>query len=243
MAINDALNYQNENELSGYPLRQGLEVANVISDASFIQFDNFVPVLKTILVDADKITVSVLFDSGLIDNITFLKSNYSEILNFVRVYQVDPYNPTNIHYRFLGTLTFGSGLPRLWSAYVGRKIVFDVPFTPETVRSIPSSGGVYTFDGCYGAVDLGSTQEDSSIFYNSVPASRSLVFNAVAGHVVESVSSPGLKMINLVKPLNNNINIISNDVIKFNSFNAASLTIDLVAGSPSGAFKLPNLNN
>jgi hypothetical protein len=243
MDINDVLNYQNENELAGYPLLQGLEVVGVISDTCFVQFDNFVPVLQTVLVDATKITLSILFDSGAIDNIVFLKTNYTENTGFVRIYQTDPYNPANTNYRFLGTITFGSGLSLLWSTYVGRKLTFNVPFAPETVRSIPSKAAVYTFAGCYGAINLGRTQDDNTVFYNTSLASNSITFNAVTGHITDSTASPGLKMINLVKPVNNNINLISNDVVKLNSFNAASLTIDLVAGSPSGAFKLPNLNN
>ena len=237
MAIYNVLNWQNENALSSYPLNSDVDVQDFIVDARFVQFDNFVPVLNYVKIDSDRITLAITFDYGQHTAIEFFKSTYDngEKYRVVRIY-------SPIDNRYMGSLTFGQGAAELWTSYVGRKLVYNISFAENTVRSIPSQDAVYTLDGNYGVIALGRTDSDTTIFYNCVNSSedRSVVFNAVGGHAV-SGNKEGLRKINLVTPLNNNINLASNDVIKISSFNAASLTIDLVAGSPSTAFIIPTL--
>jgi hypothetical protein len=241
----EVLEFQNENALAGYPLIQGLEVSGILVDASFIQFDNFVPILNSIQIDADRLTLTITFDCGLISNIVLLKQSYNAEggeHRHLRIYQTNPKNPDDLKYRYLGVVCFGSGVEQLWLTYIGRKLLFNLPFAANTVRSIPLNDGVYMFDGNYGEVSLGRTSTDSAMFYNFSPELNSITFNAVSGHSIISNNGKGLKSINLVKPINNNINLASNDIVKITpTSSAATLSFDLVAGSPSGAFKLPSL--
>jgi hypothetical protein len=240
MAIYNPLSWQNENALSGYPFDKDLDVQGIIVDAQFVQFDGFVPVLNYIYVDFSKIELSVSFDYGTSDSITFLKSKYElgENYRHIRIYQ-----PTNN--RYLGTVVFGEGLQTLWQQYAGQRISVGLAFSTATVRSIPSKDAVYLFDSSYGNINLGRTEQDRTIFYNVSEELNSITFNAVGGHSVTEVIDEGLinglKQINLVKPLNNNINLASNDVVKITPVNASSLQISLIAGDKSKAFSLPTL--
>jgi hypothetical protein len=240
MANYNSLNWQNENTLSGYPFDSELDIQGFIVDARFIQFDNFIPALKSAYIDTDRITLAVSFDYGEATNLVFLKSKYSlgEPYRHIRIYQ-----PSNN--RYLGDIVFGEGVEKLWQEYIGQRLSYNALFSAETVRSIPSKDAVYLFDSSYGDITLGRTALDRSVFYNVSEELNSITFNAVAGHsvteAVNSGTSHGLKQINLVKPLNNNINLASNDIVKITTVNASSLQISLVAGSKSTAFAIPSL--
>jgi hypothetical protein len=235
MAIYNTLNWQNENALSSYPFALDQEIQDFIVDAKFVQFDNFIPTLNHILVENDKIIFSITFDYGSNDNIIFLKSVYDtgDAGRYVRMYN-------NSGDRHMGSLTIGPGAGVLWSSYVGRKIIYDIKFLQDTVRSIPLKDAVYLFDGSYGDVLLSRTDVDETIFYNTSIDLNSITFNAVGGHAIKPGVPEGLRQINLVKPVNNNINLVSNDVIKITSPTGSYLTVDLVAGGTS-AFTLPTL--
>ena len=180
------------------------------------------------------------FDCGAISDISFYQSKYlqGDAYRLIRIYQ-----PSNR--RYLGTLVFGEGTQILWEQYKGQSFVYNILFAPETVRSIPSKDAVYLFDSSYGDVQLSRTPQDRTIFYNVSEQLNAITFNAVAGHTVEDITDAGpiqgLKQINLVKPLHNNINLASNDVIKITPTNATSLQISLVAGNKSAAFTIPTL--
>lgn len=239
MASYNPLNWQNENGLSSYPFDSDLEVQDFIVDARFVQFDNFIPKLNYIYIDLAKIDISITFDYGEA-NLTFLKSQYiqGDAYRNIRIYQ-----PSNN--RYLGSIVFGLGAETLWQQYSGQKIIHDVYFSADTVRSIPSKDAVYLFDSSYGNISLGRTAADTTIFYNTSEELNAITFNAVSGHSVdessESGNSRGLKQINLVKPLHNNINLASNDVIKITPINTSSLQISLVAGSKASTFSIPSL--
>jgi hypothetical protein len=240
MATYNSLNWQNENALSSYPFDYDLEVQDLIVDARFVQFDNFIPILNYIYVDADRITLSVIFDYGEAANLVFLKDKYSlgEAYRHIRIYQ-----PSNN--RYLGDIVFGSGVQILWQQYIGQRISYNTPFSAETVRGIPSKDAVYLFDSSYGDITLSRTALDRAVFFNVSEEVNSITFNAVGGHsvteVINSGEAQGLKQINLVKPLNNNINLASNDIVKISVVNAAALQISLVAGNKSTAFAIPSL--
>lgn len=243
MAIYNPLSWQNEAALSNHPFAFELEIQDVIVDAKFVQFDNFIPILNYIQVERESLRLAITFDYGQNSSITLLKSTYTQGDKYkcVRIY--DPAG-----YRYLGTLTFGAGVYALWEAYVGRKLAYDVSFAEYVVRSIPSKDAVYLFDGSFGDVELGRTVSDTTIFYNTrTPADNdagwnSITFNAVAGHSVTDTlqNFNGLRKINLVPPLHNNITLSSNEVVKVNVSNN-TCTINLVAGSPSTAFVVPTL--
>jgi len=143
--------------------------------------------------------------------------------------------------RYIGTLSFGQGAATLWNEHVGRRFTYALPFYSSVVRSIASNSGVYLLDGSYGDLTLGRTAQDSTIFYNMSTTFKTVMFNAVTGHNVEMSDTIGLRKINLVSPVNNNINLAANDVIKFTPQNASALSVDLVAGSAISNFSIPTL--
>jgi hypothetical protein len=133
----------------------------------------------------------------------------------------------------------------IWNTVSGSTIRFDVSFAPETVRSIPKQDAVYTFDGNFGDVVLGRTATDTAIFYNTakITGLNSITLNAVGGSTIGSNTAKGLRKINLVGPVANNINLVSNDVIKIVPLNAAALSIGLIAGTSSDTFSVPSLTS
>lgn len=229
MAKYNPLNWQNENAISNYPLSYAFELQDFIVDARFVQFDNFVPVLDYVMVENDRVRLAITFDHGQQTNIEYVPlGNQGKC---VRIYQ----SQSN---RYMGLLVFGGGASTLISTYAGQTVSVSTPFLASTVRSIPLKDAVYTLDGSYGDVVMGRTMDDKTIFYSV--HEKTLIFNAVTLH--EAVGAPeGLRKINLVPPVNNNINISYNDVIKLSSFSSSSITIDLVSGSPSSSFTLPTL--
>lgn len=237
MASYNPLSWQNENALSSYPFATDLDVQDFIVDAKFVQFDDSIPILNYVTIDLDRIQLNILFDAGEI-LITFLKTMYDrgEAYRNVRIY-----NATGD--RYMGVISFGPGTQTLWNEFIGRRLQYNIAFSTETTRSIPSKDAVYTFDGYYGDALLNRTQDDAAIFYNvSIPL-NSVTFNAVGGHSVAGVTPEGLRKINLVGPKNNNVTLSANDVIKINSVNARSLRINLVAGKGSKTFLLPTLTS
>lgn len=235
MAIYHTLNWQNENALSSYPFDEDIFSTDFIVDAKFIQFDGFIPILNSVIVDADKIILSVTFDYGTNEIITYLKSDF---LNSVLKKHLRIYTPDNS--RYLGVLVFGEGLAVLWNTAVGRKYVVNRSFSVAAIINIPKNAGVYTLDGLYGAVNLSRTAEDKTIFYNTSNTNNTITFNAVANHEVVDTSSV-LKKINLVSPVDNNINLASNDVIKIYSEDNVNLKISLASGEASKSFIIPTL--
>jgi hypothetical protein len=247
MATYNTLEWRNENALTGYPLAVETQYPSVLVDASFVQFDNHVPTLNTIKVDSSKLTIVITFDYGKHTAIEFQKSDYDagEHTQHIRIYQPQTG-------RYLGTITFGVGVLDLWNSSVGSVIEFNAKFYPFTVRSIPKQDAVYTLDGNYGAVTLSRGSIDTTMFYNTLISGgyNAVVFNAVGGHAIDtntingtpSTGPQGLRKINLVSPVANNINIVPNDVVKVSPLNAASLTISLAAGTPTPTFTIPSLN-
>jgi hypothetical protein len=217
-----------------------MDVQDFIVDAKFIQFDDFVPTLEYVLVEASSLTLAITFDFGLHAAIQFLKSSFDQ----GEAYRyTDIYTPASYNKRYLGSVTFGPGVSALWASYIGRKLNYGKQFLPEVVRSIPSKDAVYTFDGHYGDITLSrDPTNDRTIFFNKALDLNAIVHNAVGGHTVEGVPAQGLRQINLVKPKNNNINLASNDVIKISSSTNTYLTISLVGGANSSrTFAIPTL--
>ena len=242
MATYNPLSWQNEAALSNHPFELELEVKDVIVDAKFVQFDNFIPVLNHIEVERNSLRLTITFDYGQNNSVLLLKSDFiqGDKYKCVRIY--DPSG-----YRYMGTLTIGAGAYNLWDLYVGRKLTYNIPFASYIVRSIPSKDAVYLFDDSFGDIELGRTLDDTTIFYNTAALENNstglnaIIFNAVGGHAIDVVENVnGIKKINLVPPDNNNITLSSNEVIKINTdFN--TLTINLVAGKPSATFSVPSL--
>jgi hypothetical protein len=239
MAAYNVLSWRDENSLTGFPFQEEISIPNFIVDARFVQFDGFVPQLKSIRIETDFIALSILFDISREIEVIFTKTSFD---------LGEQGRHANIHYttptyrRFMGVVSFGTGASALWDSYVGRKLTFNLSFLPETVRSIPSKDAVYTFNGDYGDVKLSSAADDKTVFFNKT--SNAVVHNAVGGHSIENTTPQGLRQINLVKPRNNNINLASNDIIKMSSPTNTTLTISLVGGALGGrSFAIPTLSS
>jgi hypothetical protein len=56
-------NWQNETGLSGYPFEFESDIRDFIVDASFVQFDNFAPVLNYAMVESDNVNITITFDT------------------------------------------------------------------------------------------------------------------------------------------------------------------------------------
>jgi hypothetical protein len=236
MGLLNVSNWQNETGLSGYPFEFESDLRDFIVDASFVQFDNFTPVLNNVMVEGNSIKMAITFDTEQLTNLSFTKQAYDmgPAYRSLRI-------RTNAG-RYLGCLTFGSGLEELWRSYTGRLLTLEQPFLQSTVKSIPLKDGVYLLDSNYGAVNLSRAVSDKTIFYNVSTENNSITFNAVTGHAVSgTVVREGLRKINMVAPNGNNINLASNDIIKITPFNAASLRVDLVSGAVSQEFVIPSL--
>jgi hypothetical protein len=249
MAIYTTLSWQNENSLTSFPLAEPFDLENFLVDASFIQFDGFTPRLKKIKVFPEQLDVTILFDVGEVTS-TYHKSSEAYCLRFYE-------NSA----RFLGSITFGAGLQIMWASYLGQQLERDLPFYRHLVKSIPLKDAVYTLDSLYGEIEFDSLMDSSTIialpntlnstlatgktiFYNTDKAKENLTFNAVKNHAIYNNADKlkPLKKINLVKPIDNNVYLSSNDVIKFNSFNNKRLNITLV-GESSDISMVPTLAN
>ena len=234
MAKYNILNWQNENSLSNFPLVSYIEFRDFLVDSSFVQFDNFIPILNTIAVDETNVTLTITFDYGVNSGIVLSKQTFLQNPNSAHIRL---YTPTND--RYLGVISFGPGTLDLFKTHIGRILTLDMQFSPDAVRSIPLQDAVYTFDGIYGDLVLGRGATDDSIFYNISTAKNTIVFNAVKYHeITPSNQKQGLRKINLVPPLENNINLSSNEVIRVTPDSSNSLRISLVSGSPSNAFQI-----
>lgn len=238
MSRYNPLGWQNQNGLSNYPLETAFEQQDFLTDARFVQFDGFVPRIDYVFVENNSIKLSITFDYGQNTNIEFFKSQYDqgEHRRHLKIYQP-------ITDRYLGALCFGTGVEKLLSNSVGKKIAGPFKFDVTTVISIPSKDAVYTLDDMFGDITLSRTYEDKTIFYNNNSDLNTITFNAVSKAEISSGDRQGLRKINLVPPVNNNINLLANDTIKLSSLNASSLVVNLVTGTQQRSFQLSTLSS
>jgi len=209
------LTWRNETGLMNYPLASAFGVINFILDANFIQFDNTIPVLKTVQVTSEHIYVTVTTDAGdiviTLDSSTFVDGKVERLVS--------------VEGRYLGKIIFGLGAQTLWSDFVNQTIELNISFLPIVVQSIASTGGLYSLHGAYGNVRLIS---DGNLIFTNV--SGTVKFDAIG--VPTSVTSNPLKTINGVSPTANAIFLQDSDTIKLD-MSLAGLTINLVTDNLS----------
>jgi hypothetical protein len=217
------LDWENQNAVSAYPFTQISAFNNIIVDASFQQFDNFIPTMNYLLISSNSITVNITYDKGT-GNFILEQSDYNDGLNFIRMFDST---------RYIGRLTFGTAVTNLWNLYVGQKIDFDLQFVATTVRSIASSCGVFSIASLYGSVGFNAAVDDETVFFNTNNSSNFITFNAVGNYKLPgSPPTQALKLLNLMAPINNNIFFSSSDVIQINGDGIGSLNIALVGSQP-----------
>ncbi len=223
--VTGVLTWHNENGRSDYPLTANdAVIKNILVDACFVQFDNFIPVLNTILVSSTSLQITLTLDL-LTLTVDYLKSSYTAGIRHINLYD----NANNYNKRYLGRLVFGAGANDLWNNSSNQLFTFNVPFVSTTVRSIPSTDAVYSLNGRFGDIVFSRTDSDTAIFYNANPTASWITFNAVENNQLPEGTAPVLKLLNLVAPINNNVFIGYNDIIQLASTGAGTLNISVVS--------------
>ena len=138
---------------SCYPLAVDIDPNDLFVDASFVQFDNFIPQLSTVVIDSTGVTFTFLFDDG-----TFTTTVASS--NCISEYIIQLRNSTTN--RNYGSVVCGYGIVTLFNTSQGTTLTLDANFVPSVIRSIPSTAGLYLLQGVSGAIDI--TTDDNQRF-------------------------------------------------------------------------------
>lgn len=209
------LNWSNEASLTPYPLIKSFGLDDLLLDANFIQFDNFIPIFKKITSDVLGVTITIQFDLSL-EEIFIPVADVLETGTIKKVYSNN---------RYLGRLVFGKSLS-LFTTDIKKTITTNIPFLSHLVKSIPSRSGVYSIDSLYGDLVFLS---DNNIYYEV--AGAVITFNAA--HVDTLSNTPYLKTINSVGPTANSVFIIDSDIIKVSVTGLSTIRVSLVGTTPS----------
>lgn len=210
------LEWANENSNSSYPLSSLFELRDFLVDASFVQFDGFVPTLKNIAVSQTNAVLTLILDIGEV-KVTILKPDIA----YSPGYSTEIRNAN----RHLGYLVFGQGLPRLFETHLNTTIQINTQFLPSVVCGINPNGGVYSIQGYTGDVEVytGPTKPEQTLFFDV--AGNDVTWNA--GSLTAQANTPPLKTLNGVKPILNAAFIADTDILKLTT-KGDSVQIDLV---------------
>ncbi len=203
--------WRNETGRFSYPLISDiLPDANIITDAYWVQFDSFVPVLKTIVVAATTITFNITTDSG----------DAAFVLEVpVEIERMDMYEPS--YGRLIGRLTLGEGISNFHTNYIGKTIKVNTAFVASTVHGIPYNSGVFSIEGITGDVVF---ESDGNQFFTN--EAQGVVFDAM--NIPTCLDVQPLMTINgLSAP---SITLVTNDVINWIP-NGNGIKLELSAGS------------
>lgn len=197
------LDWLDENGEGEYPLSKNIGLKGMIVDASFLQFDNFVPVLNSIKIFNSYIRFNIKFDVITLD-INLYKAGFEPGSTFARIYYKN---------RYLGVLVFGYGVNTAFAEKVGEMFTINTKFVPTTVTSINRSAGLFSLDGLYGALTISTVVGADKNIYFGV-SSNEITWNAVGIPEVPSPAITPLKTINSKPPNNNNVIIKESELIK-----------------------------
>jgi hypothetical protein len=134
------LPWQDEQGVNNYPLLTDVfQVSAVFVDGAFIQFDNFIPVVKDVTFNDAETTITLTTYVG---DVTATLA-YPHVTNkFVFVDAKDRYH---------GKLIIGDGFEILRQRNLTRTLDINAQVNPITVQSIPTKAGVFSIDGYYDA--------------------------------------------------------------------------------------------
>ena len=201
------LSYLNENSLNCYPLTKSFGTDDAIVDACFKQFDGFIPILQSIVINQTSVILQILTDAGLQE-----------------VIATTPFTPATYNLsdgsRWLGKITLDKGITTIWSAFSNTTISMQIPFAATAVKPIASQGGMYSFNGFNGNVSLTT---DNQVFFTTT--GTDVVFNSVG--IPDSITQQIVKTINGISPTYNGIQLNDSDMIKFTS-NKSTLTVSAI---------------
>jgi hypothetical protein len=156
-----------------YPLVNAGKFSGVFCDASFVQFDAFVPTLNSFslistasqLYDLSKsLKISITMDDGAQD--FYVLASEAVKGKSIRL---------RANSRYYGTLVFGRSILDVTKGVYGSDVIVGASFASSAVRSIDSHKGLYSLQGLGGAVTL---ELDNTITYNN------------ANHELQAVSIP-----------------------------------------------------
>src|SRR5574343_827523 len=191
------LEWLNEHTLTDYPLTKYVGSHDFFLDANFIQFDGFVPVLKSYTIGTDSMSFVLTVDSG---EFTFSLNKVSYI----------PETALNLRdgTRYLGCIVFGSGIYNLFDEEVGSTVTLNAPFCSSTVSSVNSNAGEDSINGQYGDLNVVT---DENLFFSI--NGNDVTWNAVSLPDLPVGVVP-LKTLNHVAPSGNAILLKSSELFK-----------------------------
>ena len=179
-----------------------------------MQFDGFVPVLKTVEVSAEELVFSILIDSK---TLTATLSVEDFVPGYKLVLRDDA--------RYIGVLVFGRGARSVFDFQVGQTLKINTSFLPIVVKSIPSNCGVYSINDMYGALTVTNQPE-----ITETVDGQNVTFNALA--LCNPDTDKVLLTLNGVLPTGNNITIDDSELIKVLGA-GSSVNFSLIGGDPS----------
>lgn len=202
MASLNVLSWNNESNLSPYPLVNSFGYDDLIVDANFVQFDNFIPILQTVSAANNLFEFIIKFDNLtktiVVNKLDLLGSPYTIIIKEGT--------------RYLGKLILGANAVNLYDTLANRTLTINTKFLSFLVKSIPSKAGVYKLQSNFGELAITS---DNYIWYNL--NGNNVEFNAVA--FGQFSDDPYLKSVNSVLPTNNSVYIQDSDTVKITPSN------------------------
>lgn len=184
------LEWRNESVRGAYPLARGIVDNDLLVDAQFVCFDNFVPTLKSYQVDSGSLNLTVTLEDG--DCVVQLAA---DIADGTKV----PINLT----RYRGFVVVGPGALRLLAYGNSKPVVCRAPFLSTVVISVSSSAGVYSLAGAHGELRIKpdenirvSSQLDNSIIFNAIglPARKETITLVADDNLIYGVTSKKLLM-------------------------------------------------
>lgn len=217
------LSWTNETSLTPYPLAKSFGYDNFLVDANFVQFDNFIPVLKGIQLVNGYLNITILFDLGAVTT-SVAVADAQQYRFTQKIFSAD---------RYMGKLIFGPDTNLLVDSNIANltTLQLNIPFLSHLVRGIPSKAGVFSVDSKFGALAFTSHSE---IWYDT--SGNNVTFNAVAG--IDYNVTPYLKTLNTITPTHNGVYIEDNQVLKIRSTGTATLEASIV-GSELSAINRP----
>ena len=132
-----------QNNQTDYPLKSAGKLSGIFCDASFVQFDGFIPILNSVSIVSDKLQMVFTMDDG---TQTF-EPLIADISQGYK-YRLRSNN------RYYGVVVFGRSIDSIISGVYGASITAGYRFESCTVRSIDSTNGVYSLQGNYGDVSI-----------------------------------------------------------------------------------------
>lgn len=151
--MNGVLEWRNEQAQAMYPLAKSIPERDLLIDAQLLSFDGFVPSLKQYSVVAGLLKLVLTVDTGDLTVTVQADAVAGDVVGVVGE-------------RNFGCLVLGAGAERLLRAGAVAPVVVKAPFNINTVTTISSRSGVYSFAGMNGDVTVTTTDQIQLGFEN-----------------------------------------------------------------------------